>query len=61
MPSCRCAAQLLAIAQVGLIVLGFGLALFPYIVPSDLTLMDTAAPDSVLLPISIVLLIGPTF
>jgi cytochrome d ubiquinol oxidase subunit II len=51
-------ARLLAIAQVGLMVLGFGMALFPYIVPPDLTLMDTAAPRSVLLPISIVLLVG---
>jgi cytochrome d ubiquinol oxidase subunit II len=51
-------ARLLAIAQVGLMVLGFGLALFPYIVPPDLTLMDTAAPRSVLLPVSVVLLVG---
>ena len=59
-------ARTLAIVQVGLMVLGFGLAIFPYIVPPDLTLMDTAAPRSVLWPVSIVLLaglllIGPAF
>ena len=59
-------ARMLAAAQVGLMVAGFGLALLPYIVPPDLTLLDTAAPRSVLLPVSIVLvvgllLIGPAF
>lgn len=51
-------ARALAIGQVGLMILGFGLAQYPYLVPPDLTILDAAAPSSVLLPLSIALGIG---
>jgi cytochrome d ubiquinol oxidase subunit II len=48
-------ARLAAMAQVGLVVLGWGLAQFPYVVVPDLTFTAAAAPDSVLLPVTIAL------
>lgn len=52
------AARVLAIIQVTLIVWGWGLAQFPYLVVPDLTFANTAAPDSVLRPILIALGVG---
>jgi cytochrome d ubiquinol oxidase subunit II len=40
---------------------GWGVAQFPYIVEPDLTFANTAAPDSVLRPLLIVLIIGAVF
>lgn len=60
------AARALAILQVTLILLGWGLVQYPYIVPPDLTLYNTAAPISILRPVLIILslgllIIGPAF
>ena len=44
--------------QVTLIVLGWGLAQYPYLVTPDLTFSNTAAPDAVLRPLLIVLVVG---
>jgi cytochrome d ubiquinol oxidase subunit II len=44
-------ARVAAIAQVGLIVMGWGLSLFPYLVPPDLTLANSAASRAVLRPV----------
>ncbi|HFC11625.1 MAG TPA: cytochrome d ubiquinol oxidase subunit II, partial [Anaerolineae bacterium] len=51
-------ARLLAIAQVTAMILGWGVAQFPFIVPPDLTFAATAAPDSVLKPVFVILIIG---
>jgi cytochrome d ubiquinol oxidase subunit II len=51
-------ARALAIAQTALIITGWGLAQYPYIVPPDLTLQNTAAPDSVLWPVIVALGVG---
>ena len=51
-------ARVFAGAQVALILWGWALAQFPYIVEPDLTFYNTAAPDSVLLPVLIALIIG---
>lgn len=51
-------ARTLAAAQVILIVWGWGLAQFPYVVVPDLTFTNAAAPDSVLQPLLIALLSG---
>ena len=50
--------RLLVPIQVTLIVLGWGVVQYPYLVALDLTLSNTAAPDAVLRPILIVLGIG---
>jgi len=47
-----------AIAQVALVVIGWGLAQFPYIVTPDLTFEAAAAPVSVLRAVSLVLGLG---
>ena len=44
--------------QVTLIVFGWGLAQYPYLVTPDLTFSNTAAPDAVLRPLLIVLIVG---
>ena len=44
--------------QVTLIVFGWGLAQYPYLVTPDLTFSNTAAPDAVLRPLLIVLVVG---
>ena len=44
--------------QVALIVFGWGLAQYPYLVTPDLTFSNTAAPDAVLRPLLIVLVAG---
>ena len=44
--------------QVTLIVFGWGLAQYPYLVTPDLTFSNTAAPDTVLRPLLIVLIAG---
>jgi cytochrome d ubiquinol oxidase subunit II len=44
--------------QVTLIVFGWGLAQYPYLVTPDLTFSNTAAPDAVLRPLMIVLVAG---
>ena len=51
-------ARLLVPIQVTLIVFGWGLAQYPYLVTPDLTFANTAAPDAVLRPILIVLGVG---
>jgi cytochrome d ubiquinol oxidase subunit II len=51
-------ARVLAMAQVTLILWGWGLAQFPYLVEPDLTFESAAAPDSVLRPIVVALAAG---
>ena len=51
-------ARILVPIQVTLIVFGWGLAQYPYLVTPDLTFSNTAAPDAVLRPMLIVLGIG---
>ena len=51
-------ARVLVPIQVVLIIFGWGLAQFPYIVAPNLTFSNTAAPDSVLRPVLIVVVIG---
>lgn len=51
-------ARVLAIVQTTLIMLGWGLAQYPYLVVPDLTLWNTAAPESVLRPLLIALVAG---
>ena len=58
-------ARVLAMAQVTLILWGWGLAQFPYLVEPDLTFESAAAPDSVLRPMTValaagVVLLGPS-
>ena len=51
-------ARILVPIQVTLIVFGWGLAQYPYLVTPDLTFSNTAAPDTVLRPVLIVLGVG---
>lgn len=51
-------ARFLVPIQVVLIIFGWGLAQFPYLVAPNLTFSNTAAPDSVLRPVLIVVVIG---
>jgi cytochrome d ubiquinol oxidase subunit II len=51
-------ARLLAIAQVVLVLWGWALAQFPYIVPPDLTFSGTAAPPAVLRAVMGALILG---
>lgn len=51
-------ARILVPIQVTLIVFGWGLAQYPYLVTPDLTFSNTAAPDTVLRPLLIVLIVG---
>lgn len=51
-------ARILVPIQVALIVFGWGLAQFPYLVTPNLTFSNTAAPTSVLRPVLIVVSIG---
>jgi len=51
-------ARVLVPIQVVLIIFGWGLAQFPYIVAPNLTFSNTAAPGSVLRPVLIVIIIG---
>ena len=51
-------ARILVPMQVTLIVFGWGLAQYPYLVTPDLTFSNTAAPDTVLRPLLIVLIAG---
>ena len=51
-------ARILVPIQVTLIVFGWGLAQYPYLVTPDLTFPNTAAPDTVLRPVLIVLGVG---
>jgi cytochrome d ubiquinol oxidase subunit II len=51
-------ARTAAIVQVTLMIVGWGVAQYPFIVPPDLTFSGTAAPDSVLRPLLITLIIG---
>ena len=51
-------ARILVPIQVTLIVFGWGLAQYPYLVTPNLTFSNTAAPDAVLRPMLIVLGIG---
>ena len=44
--------------QVTLIILGWGLAQYPYLITPDLTFSNTAAPESVLKPVLIIVIIG---
>jgi cytochrome bd ubiquinol oxidase subunit II len=52
------AARVAAAGQVGLIVLGWGLAQYPYLVVPDLTIAGSAAPRSVLVPVLVALGLG---
>lgn len=45
-------------SPITLIVFGWGLAQYPYLVTPDLTFSNTAAPDAVLRPLLIVLGVG---
>ncbi len=51
-------ARVLVPIQVTLIILGWGLAQFPYLVTPNLTFSNTAASDSVLLPVLIIIIVG---
>ena len=51
-------ARILVPIQVTLIVFGWGLAQYPHLVTPDLTFSNTAAPDTVLRPLLIVLVVG---
>ena len=51
-------ARILVPIQVALIIFGWGLAQFPYIVAPNLTFSNTAAADSVLRPVLIIVVIG---
>ena len=51
-------ARIAAAAQVGLIVVGWGVAQFPYVVRPGLTIMSSAAPTNVLVDIEIACGIG---
>lgn len=51
-------ARILVPVQVVLIIFGWGLAQFPYLVAPNLTFSNTAAPDSVLRPVLIIIVIG---
>lgn len=51
-------ARALAMAQVSLILWGWGLAQYPYIVAPDLTFHAAAAPESVTGPILVALIVG---
>ena len=51
-------ARALAVAQSTLIVVGWGVAQHPYVLPFDLTIEGSAAPDAVLRPILIALAVG---
>lgn len=51
-------ARVAAAAQVALIVLGWALAQYPYLVYPDLTIADTAAEDAILRPVLIALAVG---
>ena len=54
-------ARVLVPIQVTLIISGWGLAQYPYLVTPDLTFSNTAAPDTVMRPLLIVLGIGGAF
>jgi cytochrome bd ubiquinol oxidase subunit II len=51
-------ARILAVVQVGLIVVGWGLAQYPYLVVPYLTVSDAAAAEAVLWPILLTLGVG---
>ncbi len=51
-------ARILVPIQVTLIIFGWGLAQYPYLVTPNLTFSNTAAPDTVLRPVLIVLCVG---
>ncbi len=51
-------ARLAAMTQVGAIVVGWALGQYPYLVYPDLTIHNTAAPVSVLIPVTVALGVG---
>jgi len=51
-------ARILAVIQVILLVLGWGMAQFPFVVAPDLTFQNAAAPETVLQPVLIILSMG---
>lgn len=51
-------ARVLVPIQVVLIILGWGFAQFPYLVAPNLTFSNTAAPNSVLRPVFVIVIIG---
>lgn len=51
-------ARILVPIQVTLIILGWGLAQFPYLVAPNLTFSNTSAPNSVLKPVLIIVVVG---
>lgn len=54
-------ARILVMGQVSLMILGWGMAQFPFVVVPDLVLDQAAAPDSVLRPVLITLCVGMVF
>ena len=51
-------ARILVPIQVSLVILGWGFAQYPYLVAPNLTFSNTAAPDSVLMPVLIIIIVG---
>ena len=51
-------ARILVPIQITLIILGWGLAQYPYIVTPNLTISNTAASDAVLRPVLIIIVVG---
>lgn len=51
-------ARVAAVAQIGLIVFGWGVAQFPYLVRPNLTIVTAAAPTNILVDIEIACAIG---
>lgn len=52
------AATTIGMAQTVVFMLGFGAAMFPYIIVPDLTILQAAAPESILKPVLIALGVG---
>jgi cytochrome bd ubiquinol oxidase subunit II len=51
-------ARIAAAAQVGLIVIGWGLAQYPYLVRPELTIFNSASPPNILVDIEIAVALG---
>ena len=51
-------ARILVPLQVSLIVIGWGIAQYPYLVTPDVTFSNSAAPASVLLPVLVIVVLG---
>jgi cytochrome bd ubiquinol oxidase subunit II len=51
-------ARIAAAAQVALIVIGWGVAQYPYLVRPELTIVNSAAPSNILLDLDIAVAVG---